>query len=251
MKNKTLFGGVALSLSFLMVAGAMAGVSGKKVAEAKATPLSYNITKLIVIDQSSWNFRTLWTDNYGFSSGYTISDFEAFVHDYYVTDLSASWDKEGSTKGYKRVSDGFNLCAGGTSGTYEFVFPEWVEYCSIQVENNGNSRYVNYLNNLKDTNDQVIGDGHLKEVSIYANSTGGWPAIGSAATTTAFDTTVSIIAKTDASTQIATDSVQMSKYDHIDGYVKSGYTFDAWYTNAALTTSFSGLVLSNTTLYCA
>ncbi|MCR5333096.1 MAG: hypothetical protein K6E11_03650 [Bacilli bacterium] len=255
MKKKLLITTAVLSLAATLAVGAAVGL-GKEALKADATPQSYNCTELDVVDQAGWSFRTLWLDGFGYSSGYSSTDLDEFIQDYYGTDLSSSWDKEGSTRGYKKYGTGYNLCAGGTSGTYEFIFPEWLEYFSIQVENNGNNRYFNYLNNLTSAEQSSAGNGHGKVVTLYCkdNSQGenknSWVNIGSAATTTDFDTTVNVIAKTDASTQVGSGSIQVNKYEHYSSeFAVSGYTFLDWYTDASLNTAFSGLIGSKTTLY--
>ena len=261
MKRKSLFGGVALSLSFMMTIGALIGVAGHKAIEAKADvpPVACSYTEIVLDDSIEWNFRTLWLNHFGFEDGYAMSDFAAFVADYYENDLSTSWDKEGSTKGYKHYTDGgstdgYNLCAGGTGLSHSFALPIWVSYVEVFVENNGNSLTANYINNLyeytNNTGSTNLGSGVGKTINIAPG--GNWGShvtLGSAAYSTDFDTTINVVVKTDASTQIGTDSVQMSKYDHIDGYVKEGYTFDGWYTDAALETPLNGPVCSYTTLY--
>ena len=122
-----------------------------------STTSNRNYTK-IIIDEShcDWNYRTLFLDNFSFSDGYNIDDFEYFAFSYYGTrddNMSAS----STTKSWKRFANGFNLCAGGSGNTHEFILPPWVSYCSILIEtskgDSGNDKpahsiSMNYLNNL-------------------------------------------------------------------------------------------------------
>lgn len=255
MKKKFLITSAVLSFSAFLSVGALVGLSGAKGVKTNATAQSYSCSELVLHDEAGWCFRTLWTNNYGFSSGYTIDDFASFVSDYYGTESKDSWDKQGSTRSWHRYENGFNLCAGGTSGIYTFLFPEWVEYFSIEAQNNDNTRSFNYLNNLTSAEqyEGLVGSGYGKTVDLYAkaNDKGySWVSVSAeSASTTDFDTTVTVTLKSDASTTISSESVQTSKYSHLSDPVLSGYTFDGWYSDASLTTPYSGLVLDKSVLY--
>ena len=254
MKLKKLIGG--LILSSVLAAGVGVSISSQNSRSASRVEAVDNtpVTKLILSDSVGWNFRTLWLESFSFSDGYTINDLRDFIKSYYVNDIT-TWNKEGSTKGYHEYNNNFNLCAGGTSKTYTFLFPTWVTTCKVTVENNSNSRYMNYLDNLylysNNTSGGYATGGIGKTITITCNDWGNASSVGSAATEASFNTTVNLILKTNASTTISTQSLSISKYDTLKTYLPSfGYTFDKFYSNANLTTATNtNLPLNLTTVY--
>ena len=244
-------------LGLSLVGGVATGVflspQNQDIEEANAAG-GYSCSEIIISDTLGWNIRTLWLDNFDYSTGYSKTDFTKFCETYYNSSIS-SWNKEGTTRGWKNYNDGFNLCSGGDSRTYSFLLPSWVNNCSIYIENNSNSRDVGYLNNvLKKSNDSGSGMGSAKDKTVTFVSQ-DWKgmhfqaSIGSAKTTTDFESSVTFIAKTDASTEIARKTETVNKFEHVGDYSIDGYKFVGWYTDSNLTTSFSGLIASNTTLY--
>jgi hypothetical protein len=260
MKSLKTILGIALSVGGLGTAATVTGVSiaqaDRAVVDSQVEAAGgYSCSEIIISDTLGWNIRTLWLDNFSYSTGYSKTDFTKFCETYYNSSIS-SWNKEGTTRGWKNSNNGFNLCAGGSSGTYSFLLPSWVEYCSINIENNSNSRSVGYLNNVlqySNNSGSVMGSAKDKTVTFesknWNNALHFQASIGSAKTTTDFESSVTFIAKTDASTEIARKTETVNKFEHVGDYSISGYTFVAWYTNSNLTTSFSGLIASNTTLY--
>ena len=247
---------ITSSLAMLLGLGVAGGLSlARKDAKSviRVDAAAPSVTKIVLSDAANWCFRTLWLESFSFSSGYSADDLADFIEDYYVTEKS-TWDKQGTVKSYHEYNGGYNLCAGGSTSPYTFLLPTWVTTCKVTIENNGNSYYMNYLDNLYKYSNNTGGGtntgGVGKQVNLAGNDWGGSSSIGSAATESSFETTVSLTFKADASTTISTDSVTMSKYDTLSQTIPFGYELDGWYTNSNLTTAHdSNLPLGQTTLY--
>ena len=248
---------MGLSLVGGVATGVFLSPQNHDIEEANAAG-GYSCSEIIISDTlgtNGWNIRTLWLDNFDYSSGYSKTDFTKFCETYYNSSIS-SWNKEGTTRGWKNSGNGFNLCSGGDSRTYSFLLPSWVNDCSIYIENNSNSRLVGNLNKvLQYSNNSGSSMGSAKDKTVtfesknWDNALHFQASIGSAKTTTDFESSVTFIAKTDASTEIARKTEIVNKFEHVGDYSIDGYKFVDWYTDSNLTTSFSGLIASNTTLY--
>ena len=247
---------ITSSLALVLGLGVAGGLSLAKKDMKSAVRVRADVpsvTKIILADDPGWCFRTLWLESFSFSSGYSSDDLADFIKDYYVTEKS-TWDKQGTVKSYHEYNGNYNLCAGGSTSPYTFLLPSWVTTCKVTVENNSNSYYMNYLDNLYKYSNNTGGGystgGVGKQINITAYNWGGSSSVGSAATESSFETTVSLTFKTDASTTISTDSVTMSKYDTLNQTIPFGYDLVGWYTNSNLTTAHnSNLPLGQTTLY--
>lgn len=215
------------------------------------------VTKIVLKDSINWYFRTFWCEDFSYASGYSVAEFRDFLKGHYVNNVTGTWDPQSTTSGYHEYNQNFNICAGGSSGTYTFYFPTWVTNFKITVQNSGNERYMGYISAIRKWHDNdwdLNGSGLGKEITIDVKNNGGSPlgtgSVGSAATNSSWNTTVSLITKDDLGNTISTTSGPTSKYDILDTSIPWGYTSYAFYTNEGMTTSHnSKLPLTKTTIY--
>ena len=109
--------------------------------------VSQKATKLTIVDEEGWNFRTLHLYNVSFFEGYGYKELDRYFEDVYGQKVStASYQVEGTKRCYAYTDEGYigdyYLCLGNTvdgkSTTYEYIFPWWVKEFSYQIVNNNN-----------------------------------------------------------------------------------------------------------------
>lgn len=117
----------------------------KDVKITPTTSITQSATKLQIIDEEGWNFRTLHLYNLVFESGYGYKEFEDYLDYTYTQKVStSSYQLEGTKKCYAYTDEGYvgdyYLCLGNTvdgkQTQYDYIFPWWVKEFSYQIVNN-------------------------------------------------------------------------------------------------------------------
>lgn len=177
MKRKSLFGGVALSLSFLMVAGAMAGVASKKAVEANAATTNASGTRVYIEDQTNdgWTYysddsnkRDAFMHVWGlsFDSSSSISS---------VSDMDSASISLGSSIEYDTVSNSFDVemtWASGSHRQYEVNLPWYITeftMCFFAKNSSGTVWLKNY-----DGSDKNFSVALGNEVKVYLCDNHAW-----------------------------------------------------------------------------
>ena len=248
-------------LSLSLGAAIGIGLTNKDVKEAKADNGDVTITKITLKDDIGWWFRTLWLGDVSLYSGYTNDDLNAFLDDYFGDSVD-DWNRQSDTRSFHRYGNGMNLCAGGSSGTYVFELPWWIQDFSITAQNSGREVYCGTLSDLRKWSNNTTdkhGNKHKKDITIkvenWDGNPGGTILAGDEDVSKQFGTcTISKSAVSYNGTQLEDlGSVSWDKYTRFerpaDGVYRSGYLFDKWYKNAGLSEEFNGgLVISNLSL---
>lgn len=119
----------------------------KQIDADYTTSTSMNVTKLNVIDEAGWNFRTLHLWGLSFKEGYGYKEFENFLTNEYGSRTStSSYSLEGTKRTWAYTDEGYigdyYLCIGNTdhakATNYEYIFPTYVTSFSYQIVNNSN-----------------------------------------------------------------------------------------------------------------
>lgn len=112
-----------------------------------STNINQKVTKLTIIDEEGWDFRTLHLYGLTFEKGYGYYEFDKYLESIYGPRKDTStYQKEGITKCYAYTDEGYigdyYLCNGNTDHAiatqYEYIFPWWVKGAYYQIVNNSN-----------------------------------------------------------------------------------------------------------------
>lgn len=112
-----------------------------------STSINQKATKLTIVDEAGWLFRTLHLFNLTFEEGYGYYEFERYLEHTYGKKVStSSYQLEGTTRCYAYTDEGYigdyYLCNGnvstGPNVSYEYIFPWWVKGAYYQIVNNSN-----------------------------------------------------------------------------------------------------------------
>ena len=104
-------------------------------------------TKLTIIDEEGWNFRTLHLYGLTFEEGYGYKEFERYLTSIYGNRVStSSYQYEGTKKCWAYTDEDYvgdyYLCNGNTANgiktSYDYIFPWWVKGAYYQIVNNSN-----------------------------------------------------------------------------------------------------------------
>lgn len=134
------------------------------------TTVFQKATKLKIVDEEGWNFRTLHLYNVVFEEGYGYKELENYFEDVYGKRvMTSSYKVEGSTKCYAYTDEGFvgdyylNIgnTVDGKPTNYEYIFPWWVKEACYQIVNN------NHWFPEDGGNRFTYSDGYGKEITSY------------------------------------------------------------------------------------
>ena len=112
---------------------------------ASSTCVNQTATKLTIVDEEGWNFRTLHLYGLTFEKGYGYKEFERYMEDVYGKRLAtASYKYEDTTRGYAYTDENYvgdyYICLGnkddGKPTSYDYIFPWWVKGGYYQIVNN-------------------------------------------------------------------------------------------------------------------
>jgi len=132
--------------------------------------ISQKATKLTIVDEEGWNFRTLHLFDVSFFEGYGYKELDRYLKDMYGQKVStSSYQVEGTKRCYAYTDEGYigdyYLCLGNTVDgkptNYEYIFPWWVKEFSYQIVNNNNWLPEDGGNRI------TYSSGYGKEVNSY------------------------------------------------------------------------------------
>lgn len=203
-----------------------------------STTINQDATKLTIIDEEGWNFRTLHLFNMKFEQGYGYYEFEKYLEYTYGKRIpTASYQLEGTVKGYAYTDEGYvgdyYVCLGnianGVQTSYEYIFPWWVNGLSYQIVNNhnwmpegGNSFAKNngYKHEINSyfwyNSDSEFGLSQVVESSLYKAK---MPAIN----------VERILSKSASSPEVSNEKVSIHDYYTPPILVDSNYESGYWY----------------------
>lgn len=119
----------------------------KQLTFKPSTNITQSATKLSIIDEAGWDFRTLHLFDIKFKNGYGLSDFENYMARFYGKKIpTSSYKLEGTEKGWAYTDEGYigdyYICVGNKdhaiATTYDYIFPHWVKSLKYQIVNNSN-----------------------------------------------------------------------------------------------------------------
>ncbi len=126
-------------------------------------------SKITIIDEAGWDFRTLHIYDVDFEEGYSYSELELFFDVYYGNRiLTNNYELEGATRGWAYTDEGYIgdyfICLGNTNHaietSYEYYFPSFVKGLTYQIVNNSN--WLPFEGLRIDAN-----NGYLKNMNTY------------------------------------------------------------------------------------
>lgn len=207
----------------------------KEIVNTPSTQIEKTTTKLTIIDEEGWDLRTLHVYDFKFEKGYGYAELDNFFSHYYGPRIkTASYQKEGTTKGYAYTDEGYigdyYLCIGNNVHAqptqYEYIFPWWVKGFSYQVVNNSN--WLPEGGNKIDLN-----NGYGKDVRAYF-----WydSSTNFGVTQVVYNTSVSFVAAIQVTKTyvnngkiIKTEKEINSIYDYLEMPIVNDGSFKGWY----------------------
>ena len=136
---------------------------------SSSTTISQKATKLKIIDEEGWNFRTLHLFSVTFEPGYGYKELEDYFEDGYGPRVETSlYQLEQSKKAYAYTDEGYvgdyylnvGNSVDGKPTNYEYIFPWWVRGGKYQIVNNNN-----WL--PEGGNEFTYSNGYGKEINSY------------------------------------------------------------------------------------
>ena len=218
----------------------------KKETISSSGTISQNATKLKVIDEAGWDFRTLHLYNVTFKEGYGYKELDRYFDNVYGKRIStSSYQLEGTKKSYAYTDEGYigdyYLCLGNTDHAkateYEYIFPWWVTGASYQIVNNSNWLPENGGNTFgSSANGKTV-----KATFKYTNNT---PTVTQSIDSTKVNVNMPCVTvKENVGTN--SNSKQVSVYD----YYEPGSDRN-WYLDSAYQTLYTRTLFSkDTTIY--
>ncbi len=141
-----------------------------KETKSSSTTISQKATKLKIIDEEGWNFRTLHLYSLTFEEGYGYKELEDYFEDIYGPRVAtSSYQLEQSKRTYAYTDEGYvgdyYLNVGnsidGKPTEYEYIFPWWVKGAKYQIVNN------NHWLPENGGNEFTYSNGYGKEINSY------------------------------------------------------------------------------------